>query len=145
MIWKLIDPTDRAALALTCKGHAAMYQELKDKTVERAGKLIRRLPRALKISKPARLKVLVRLRDWMPKKYRLCYSCGIYLDFKRTGKMGGQWGGDKRLVERGLATKTAIDKGPRCPLCVRREQIALAQHKQEWKKYVALGQQVSLK
>ena len=31
MIWRRIEPADRAALALTCKGHAAMYQELKDK------------------------------------------------------------------------------------------------------------------
>ncbi|KEF58434.1 uncharacterized protein A1O9_06360 [Exophiala aquamarina CBS 119918] len=145
MIWKLIDPTDRAALALTCKSHAATYEELKDKKVKQAGTVRPRLPRPLQISKPARLKVLVRLRDWMPRKYRLCYSCGIYLDIKKTNRMGGQWGGDKRLVEKGLATKTAIEKGPRCPLCVRREHIAMAQHKQEWKKYVALGRQLNLK
>lgn len=139
MIWKRIEPADRAALALTCKGHAAMYQELKDKTVERNGRLVRRLPRASRIDKSARLKVLVRLRTWMPATHRLCYSCGIYINVKKAGKAGAQWGGDKKLVENGLATKKAIDQGPRCPLCVRRDQIRLAQHKQEWKKYVELG------
>lgn len=145
MIWKRIEPVDRAALALTCKGHAAMFQELKDKKIERNGRLIRRLPRPLKISKVARLKVLVRLRTWMPATYRLCYSCGIYIDVKEASKMQSQWGGDKRLVENGLATNKAITQGPCCPLCVRRGQIDMVQHKQEWKKYVKLGRDIILK
>jgi hypothetical protein len=143
MIWRRIEPADRAALALTCKGHAAMYQELKDKRVERHGRMIRRLPRPLRINKAARLKVLVRLRTWMPAKFRLCYSCCRYLDVKKAGKVGGQWGGDKKLVENGLATEKAINQGPRCPLCVRHDQVNMTRHKQEWKKYVELGRSIS--
>jgi len=145
MIWKRIDPTDRAAFALTSKSHAAMYQELKGKKVERAGKMIRRLPGPIRISRTARLKVLVRLRDWIPQKYRLCYKCVIYLDIKSTGRMGAQWGGDKKFVEGGKATQAAIDRGPRCPLCVRRGLVEMAKHKQEWKKYQRLGRQVVVK
>lgn len=126
LVWQGIEPADRAALALTCKGHADVFEELKNKVVVRDGKTIRRLPRPFKVDRVARLKVLVRLRSWMPAKYRLCYSCNIFVDSKRVSKMGGQWGGDRKVVENGLATRKAILEGPCCPLCVRRESPSCA-------------------
>ncbi|KAK5053115.1 hypothetical protein LTR84_002089 [Exophiala bonariae] len=144
MVWQGIDSTDRAALALTCKGHAAVFEELKNKEVVRNGKLIRRLPRPFRVDKAARLKVLVRLKEWMPAKYRLCYSCNLYVDSKKMSKLGGRWGGDNKIVESGLATMKAIKEGPRCPLCVRREQVDLAKHKQDHQKYLKLGRKIQL-
>lgn len=144
MVWQGIDSTDRTALALTCKGHAVVFEDLKNKKVVRNGKLVRRLPRALRVEKAARLKVLVRLKEWMPAKYRLCYSCNLYVDSRKMGKLGGRWGGDTKIFETGLATNKAIKEGPRCPLCVRREQVELAKHKQDHQKYIKLCRKIQL-
>ena len=54
----------------------------------------------------------------MPAKYRLCYSCGIYLDVKEASKVQSQWGGDRQLVENGLATEQGYHSGSLLPaLC----------------------------
>ena len=145
MIWGKIDPADRAMLALTSKSHAAMYQELKDVKVRRNGKMVRRLPRPLRIDKVLRLKTLVRLKEWMPKTHRLCYSCGMYLDIKKVSKTGGLWGGDNLLVMTGLATKKAMNEGPCCPICNRRATIEMTKHKNIWEQYAELGRSVTLK
>lgn len=136
LIWRSIDPVDRTALALTSKSHAAVYADLKDRKVVRNGKLICRLPGPIRVVKTHRLQVLVRLRSWMPSELRLCYRCLQYVDIaqSRKGNDGG-WGGNAHLVEGGLATAKAMKEGPRCPLCIQRQQLQVAQGMRTYKEY----------
>ena len=112
MLKKLLCP-DSTAMALTCKDLMGKVEAQK----QSAQKMTKK--RAT-VSKQQRLAVLVRLRDWVPSKFKLCYSCVKYLPRARTG----QWVGDKNVVERKIATRKAIETGPRCEMCRDRDQIA---------------------
>ncbi|RVX76142.1 hypothetical protein B0A52_00499 [Exophiala mesophila] len=148
MIWASLEVPDRAILAMTSKSHAEAYNSLKKALITRPGDTfptMRRLPRPTKITKVHRLKVLVRLRSWMPSNYRLCYSCVTFLDLAQSSRANGDWGGDQQLVSSGLATEAAMMRGPHCPLCVKRRHIRLAKDRRTYKAYTSAINKISLR
>ena len=108
MVLKRLQNPDKVALALTCKHHMAM--------VENARKVPDKRPT---ITKCMRLAVLIRLHQWMPSEFKLCYSCVKFLPSIENGP----WQGDSSFRDKKLANWRAIDFGPRCKTCDRREQI----------------------
>ncbi|OQU99881.1 hypothetical protein CLAIMM_05453 [Cladophialophora immunda] len=141
MIFKALPlNADRASLALTCKIQAASYEELKAEKNKKD--YDHQVPkRSLRIH---RLQMLVRIRDTMPRQYRLCYTCLQFIDTEHLDNKG-TWGGDPMQVQGLKADKAAMVKGPRCPLCVAAERLETAKHKSTYKKYLALADSCSLK
>ncbi|KIX94617.1 uncharacterized protein Z520_09663 [Fonsecaea multimorphosa CBS 102226] len=141
MIFKALPlNADRASLALTCKTQAASYEQLR---AERNKKdYDHHVPkRSLRIH---RLQMLVRVRETMSPKHRLCYTCLQFIDTHHADNKG-TWGGDPMQVQGLKADKAAMVEGPRCPLCVAAEKLETAKHKVTYKKYLALADSCSLK
>ena len=111
MLYEYLKEPDKTCLALTCKQHAETFEHVK--RVDQKSKSSGSAP------KERRLAVLVRLRDWVPPNLKLCYSCVKYLPRATRG----QWGGDYRVAQNKLATKKAIRIGPRCAICVKKDQF----------------------
>lgn len=97
MIWShLTYPADRLMLALTCKSHAAVFEQLKGGKAQRSTRTKKPAKAAADSStssKPApaakkaltrsdRLHVLIQLEPWMPKPYKLCCECLRYLKYR---------------------------------------------------------------
>jgi hypothetical protein len=55
----------------------------------------------------------------MPPTLKLCYSCVKFIPRRENGP----WHGDVTFLERGLATKMAVENGPHCHSCFLRGQI----------------------
>ncbi|KAJ4525005.1 hypothetical protein HRR83_000653 [Exophiala dermatitidis] len=141
-IWKLL-PTvaDRLALALTCKETAIMFEATK--SIKLADGKTFLFPKPQRTTKSHRLQVLVRLRSWVPAKYRLCYRCIQYINLEDDTN-NGNWGGSTHIVDQGLMTEKAMRKGPRCALCVLADKLELASHKEAHKKFKQLARRYAL-
>ncbi|KIW14728.1 hypothetical protein PV08_07512 [Exophiala spinifera] len=144
---------DRAALALTCKRHADTYELLKEKkwtvTVDGVKKREYYLPRPQRVTDIHRLQVLVRVNKGFMNpegKWRLCYNCNQLIDTTHPDNQG-TWGGDRAdpSVENAGATKRARIRGPRCPLCVRADQLQLANHRAEFAQFKRLAKGITMK
>jgi hypothetical protein len=141
-IWQNLDQQeDRASLALTCKAHAKMYHQLKEIPVKKGPNMVRRLRRPVRLTSVHRLKVLLRLRDWYPAKYRLCFSCAQLKDI--SNGRGTGWSGEKAWDGWGVGTKTAMDRGPRCRICTRRDAMTLAGHLKTFERYRKLAKSLN--
>jgi hypothetical protein len=111
LILRLLGNPDKVALALTSKRHMALVESARKVSAKR-----------LAVTKTRRLAVLVRLHDWMPPGLKLCYSCIKFIPSVENGP----WHGDFTFLEKGLASKTALENGPHCNSCYRRDQVELA-------------------
>jgi hypothetical protein len=112
MILRLLESPDQLALALTCKHNMAMIESARSVPAKRPT-----------ISRLMRLAVLVRLHEWMPAGLKLCYSCVKFIPYGESGP----WHGDETIrTKKRLSNKKAMDYGPRCNSCHRREQIEVA-------------------
>lgn len=161
MIWSyLTSPADRLILALTCKSHMAVFQELRDNTQKpvRAKKSakdtttssssFKPIPLKRAVTKFDRLHILLRLETWMPKSYKLCFECLRFLPKTRakremTPVHGGndQWSGKtteplKDILEKDIAKelKKLSKFGQKCPDCADRARLevvaAKSQHRE---------------
>lgn len=138
MIFKALPSNaDRAALGLTCKVQAEVYESLKE---ERSRKDFAQRP-PVRVTRVHRLQMLVRLIPDMPRRYRLCYNCNQFIDLDDSDN-NGQWGGSASFVKGGLATPAAMKKGPRCPLCVEADKLELAEHKPMFRKFLCLADSI---
>ena len=108
MVLGFLDNPDKVALALTSKWYMAVVESAKKVPAKQST-----------VTKSRRLAVLVRLHDWMPPGLKLCYSCVKFMPSKENGP----WHGDVTFLERGLATKKAVENGPHCNSCYMRGQI----------------------
>jgi hypothetical protein len=133
---QLPSDADRASMALTCKEHAAHYENLKDKKT--AGTNEYWLPRPQRVTDSHRLQLLVRLVPWMPIKYQLCYKCNMFID-KSHPDNDGTWGGNPREVDNLRATIGAMKTGPRCPLCVTVGNMEVMNYHHNFKAYMRLA------
>lgn len=146
----LDDPADRLMFGLTCKFNAATFeffknaaqsgehsqQDKKQSSGSHSATPLNHTRVARKSAKRSSkkplkseiLSVLIRLEDWMPNEYRLCYVCLKYrpkvgkgIDRGTVGTQG-YWMKGKRIDPK---TKwrsksdfaKAVDLGPRCPDC----------------------------
>lgn len=143
-------------LALSCKSHATVFEEMKRKTQKSIAP--KRPAKAMPMSKSGRnsikapskldkLYTLHRLCQWMPNGYRLCYECVRFRSKTRQKiKMGlvvgtkDSWGGrlvevndthDEKVLMR--AFKEAIKTGWRCPDCCVRAQLDIISAKKAHK------------
>ena len=108
MVSNLLKTPDRVMLALTSKLHMGVFESTRGVPQKRGA-----------IARTARLAVLVRLLDWMPSGVTLCYACIKFLPSAKNGP----WGGDSNIRKKKLANLGAINSGPRCIHCVRRDDI----------------------
>lgn len=153
-VWSyLIHPADRLMLALTCKTHATVFEELKGSrhktsaskrsakaTANSRGTPSTRLDQRRPPTKMDKLYILYRLQDWMPSKYRLCYECIRFRTRNRETPLrkgalcpGGitNWSGRPLdLTSDGLDEKEVMNElkavmktSHRCPECCQRAQI----------------------
>jgi hypothetical protein len=112
MILRLLGNPDKVALALTCKRYMAMVESARKVPTKR-----------LAISREMRLAVLVRLHEWMPPGLKLCYPCVKFLPHTENSP----WQGDENIrTKRKPANKKAMETGPRCNSCHRRDQVVAA-------------------
>ncbi|KAL2433923.1 hypothetical protein ABEF95_012920 [Exophiala dermatitidis] len=132
---------DRLALALTCKETAIMFEATK--SIKLADGKTFLFPKPQRTTKSHRLQVLVRLRSWVPAKYRLCYRCVQYINLEDDSN-NGNWGGSTHIVDQGLMTEKAMRQGPRCALCVLADKLELANHKEAHKKFKQLVRRYAL-
>lgn len=126
-IKKLADP-ERTVLALTCKENCALVA---------AAKMLEPKPaKPRSISKEHRLAVLVRLHEWMPAGFKLCYACVKFLPTNGNGP----WRGDVavRNDTKRPAGKKAIETGPRCKMCAKREDIDMVKARSDAQKLLRL-------
>ena len=112
MVLKCLKHPDKVALALTCKRQMAMVESASKVPAKRRT-----------VTKFMRLAVLIRLHEWMPPGFRLCYSCVKFLPSAENGP----WHGNSKIREKKLAGKMATETGPRCNSCGRRDQIESVQ------------------
>lgn len=167
MIWSYLTyPADRLILALTCKSHMAVFQELRGNTqksvrTKKSAKdaaipssTSKAIPPKRAPSKFDRLHILIRLESWMPKQYKLCCECLRYVPRKQASRKGlpaapgnDSWPSQsieplQSINEKEIAKKLKeISRlGPRCPDCWTRASLEIAaaktQHK-ELKKELA--------
>lgn len=160
MIWSYLTyPADRLILALTCKSHAAVFEELKGSNAQkltRTKKPAKATASSSTTSKPApmakkpitkheRLHVLIRLEPWMPKNYRICVECLRYRPKNRTKRklVTSSSGKDvwspfavkpiesdnEKIVNKLL--KENLKSGPRCPECNERAHLDTVMAKRE--------------
>jgi len=108
LVLGFLDNPDKVALALTSKSYMAVVESARKMPVKRST-----------VTKFKRLAVLVRLHDWMPLGMRLYYSAVKFMPSKENGP----WPGHVTFLERGLATKKAVENGPHCNSCYMRGQI----------------------
>lgn len=154
-IWSyLVLPADRLMLALTCKSHAAVFEELKGNTQKKSSapkksekavagprSTTRSSPiRNKPATKPDKLYVLYRLQGWMSTKYRLCYECVRFRKKIRSIRKGAltcavkdSWSGTKFTLatekdhdeqEIMKELRDKIKTGSRCPECCERARLA---------------------
>lgn len=149
-VWSyLVHPADRLMLALSCKAHAAVFQELKGGTQKsssskKSAKAMssgnapknNSAPKKLP-TKIDKLYVLHRLDSWMPKQYKLCYECIRYRSKTRSKRKTALafankdlWSGKEvklpkyRDYERHIKElKEAAKYGWRCPDCCERAHL----------------------
>lgn len=69
----------------------------------------------------------------------------MFLNYAESAKHNSSWGGDQQVGSDGLATQKAIDKGPRCPLCVQRDSMKHAKDRKIFKAYASAVNKISLK
>jgi hypothetical protein len=111
VVLKLLENADKVALALTCKYYMGVIES------------VRKIPaKRPTITKPMRLAVLIRLHAWMPPGLKLCYSCVRFI----SSIENGPWHGDVDIRKKRLANKKAVDHGPRCNSCDKRDRIESA-------------------
>jgi hypothetical protein len=111
LILRLLDNPDKVALVLTSNWYMAVVESARKVPAKRST-----------VTKSRRLAVLVRLHDWMPPGLKLCYSCVKFIPSIEHGP----WHGDVAFLERGLATKMAVENGPHCNSCYLRGQVEVA-------------------
>lgn len=111
LILGLLENPDKVALALTAKPYMSMVESARKRPAKHS-----------RVTKPRRLAVLVRLHDWMPPGLKLCYSCVKFIPSIENGP----WHGDVTFLEKGLATMKAVENGPHCDSCYRRDQVEVA-------------------
>jgi len=126
MTFQDLTPADKTALSLTCKEYCGMIESAKILDPQP----LKRRP----VTKEMRLAVLVRLHDWMPADYVLCYSCVRFLP-----KMdNAPWRGDVQIKKDRLATKKAINLGPRCSSCASREELGVVKARTDAQRLTAM-------
>jgi hypothetical protein len=128
-VWSYLstDP-DRISLSLTCKTNAMIFEQLKS---------IQNVREVKRITFQHKLRVLLRLFDWMPKEWRLCFHC-----FRYCPRYRGDWGGstkmedeirrfDRQRVHAKVVSipNAMLVQGPRCPLCVERVTFEMVRSK----------------
>jgi hypothetical protein len=127
IIGRLSTRTDEVLLSLTCKHFAQMdfvhRKKLKEKTASGKDK---------SYSKVNKLGLLVKLKPWMPAKYKLCYNC---LRFK-LAKIPG-WKDNMEIVDKKLANTRALTQGPKCGLCCAALEIQQGKGTAQYKQLVA--------
>lgn len=161
-IWSYLDsPADRLMLALTCKWNMVMFEDLKaqleqPKTTKKLTKakasakpnasskpIMPKKPRATAANKLELVPVLQRLQDWMPVKYKLCYTCLRFSPKTSRIKLPGAeigWTG-KSLHTRAKLTQKDLtpmmQHGYTCPECASRLKHDLLSSKQSYKEIQA--------
>jgi hypothetical protein len=141
MIFKALpSEADRACLALTCKDLAGVYEQLKKEKNKKD--YVRKVPK--RVTDVHRLQLLVRLKVDLVPQYRLCYHCLQFIDVIKPIN-DGQWGGSEAEARGLIATKAAMVKGPRCPLCVAAKNLEAVNYKDTYKKYLALADKIRSK
>ena len=108
MILNHLGNPDRVAMALTSKTHMSVLESTRVVSTRRSS-----------TTRQMRLAVLVRLHQWMPHGLTLCYSCVKFLPHTDNGL----WHGDAKIRDDKLANKKALDLGPRCNSCARRDEL----------------------
>jgi len=124
MVWSNLDKSgDRVCFALTCKEYAAVFEQLRIEANMKYRAKNQRTPS--RPTKPQMIVLLMRLTDWMPNKYRLCYAC---LVFREIGDPG--WQGDSNMhKKKGMSATKAMVQGSHCPGCAHRVLLNAAKHK----------------
>lgn len=161
MIWSyLLSHADQLMLALTCKSHMAIFQELRDDThksvrtkkpakeAASSSSTSKLLPVKRAPTKLERLHILIRLESWMPKHFRLCYECVRYVTRSRVRRkitpafsVTDGWSAQtveplRKIKEKDIAKELRnLSKfGQKCAECVDRARLdvvaAKAQHKE---------------
>lgn len=133
MVFKALPNVDRFCLALTCKDLASSYEMLKGEKNKSDYD-----HKVAKATEYTRLEILIRLKPDMPARLRLCYNCNQYIDLDNPDNTG-TWGGSASRVDGHKVDKVTMVHGPRCPLCAEADQALLAQHKETYRAYLALG------
>ena len=142
-------------LALSCKGHASMFEALKTSKQQPQANTKKRKatspasdsekskkPRKIGPKAPTKTEVipiLQRLHDWMSqnKAWQLCYICVRYRPRINTWSNGASCGGKVQPWSTRKCTPTVLKRlemeGHRCPECSERKELEFHRETQKWK------------